>query len=169
MRAGLLVRMKKNKKILIIVLSFFCSFVLAAVPFPAELNDYRPAIPAIVMIYWCLKAPQYIGVINGWFIGLGFDVLHGSVLGQNALGFTLIAYACLLYDSRFKFSPRSQQMVFVFILVVFYIAVTGKVSEIFASGLFTMTHFKGALLTPLIWLLLVALFRRTESNDNTLL
>ncbi|MBT4205531.1 MAG: rod shape-determining protein MreD [Proteobacteria bacterium] len=161
--------MKKNKKILIIALSFFCSFILAVVPFPAELNDYRPAIPAIVMIYWSLKGPQYIGVINGWFIGLGFDVLHGSVLGQNALGFTLIAYACLLYDSRFKFSPWSQQMVFVFILVTVYIAVTGKVSEIFASGLFTMTHFKGTLLTPLIWLLLVALLRRTESKENNLL
>jgi|SaaInlStandDraft_1057018.scaffolds.fasta_scaffold173453_1 rod shape-determining protein MreD len=169
MRVGLLVRMKKNKKILIIALSFFCSFILAVVPFPAELNDYRPAIPAIVMIYWSLKGPQYIGVINGWFIGLGFDVLHGSVLGQNALGFTLIAYACLLYDSRFKFSPWSQQMVFVFILVTVYIAVTGKVSEIFASGLFTMTHFKGTLLTPLIWLLLVALLRRTESKENNLL
>jgi rod shape-determining protein MreD len=161
--------MRKNKKILIIVLSFFCSFILAVVPFPAELNDYRPAIPAIVMIYWCLKAPQYIGVINGWFIGLGFDVLHGSVLGQNALGFTLIAYASLLYDSRFKFSPRSQQMVFVFMLVVLYITVTGKISQVFASGDFTMTHLKGALLTPPIWLLLVTLFRRIESKDNTLL
>jgi rod shape-determining protein MreD len=169
MRAGLLVRMKKNKKILIIALSFFCSFILAVVPFPAELNDYRPAIPAIVMIYWCLKAPQYIGVINGWCIGLGFDVLHGSVLGQNALGFTLIAYACLLYDSRFKFSPRSQQMVFIFMLVVLYITVTGKISQVFASGDFTMTHLKGALLTPPIWLLLVTLFRRIESKDNTLL
>jgi rod shape-determining protein MreD len=169
MRVGLLVRMKKNKKILIIVLSFFCSFILAVIPFSAELNDYRPAIPAIVMIYWCLKAPQYIGVINGWFIGLGFDVLHGSVLGQNALGFTLIAYASLLYDSRFKFSPRSQQMVFVFMLVVLYITVTGKISQIFASGDFTMTHLKGALLTPPIWLLLVTLFRRIESKDNTLL
>ncbi len=169
MRLGLLARMKKSKKIPFIILSFLCSFILAVVPFPAELNDYRPAIPAIVMIYWCLKAPQYIGVINGWFIGLGFDVLHGSVLGQNALGFTLIAYACLLYDSRFKFSPRSQQIVFVFILVAFYITVTGKISQIFASGDFTMTHLKGALFTPLIWLLLVALFRRTESKDNSLL
>lgn len=164
-----MVRMKKSKKILVVVLSFLVSFTLAVAPLHAELNDYRPAIPAIVMIYWCLKAPQYIGVINGWFIGLGLDVLHGSVLGQNALGFTLIAYACVLYDSKFKFSPRSQQMVFVFILVVCYIAVTGKVSEIFASSLFTMTHLKGALLTPLIWLLLVTLFRRTESKDNTLL
>ena len=160
--------MNRSKKVPIVVLSFLASFVLTIFPLPAELSIYRPAIPAIVMAYWCLNAPQYIGVISAWFIGIGFDVLHGSILGQSALGFTLIAYACLLYDSRFKFSPRSQQAIFVFLLVLFYIVVTSKISEIFASGVFTLTHLKGALLTPFIWAFLVILFRGTETKGNAL-
>jgi rod shape-determining protein MreD len=160
--------MNRSKKVSIVVLSFLISFVLAIFPLPAELSIYRPAIPAIVMIYWCLNAPQYVGVISGWFIGIGFDVLQGSVLGQSALGFTLIAYACLLYDSRFKFSPRSQQGIFVFLLVLFYIVLTSKISEIFASGVFTFTYIKGALLTPFVWAFLVVLFKGTETKDNIL-
>jgi rod shape-determining protein MreD len=159
--------MKKSKKVLIMVLSFVVSFVFTVFPLPAELSIYRPAVPAIVMIYWCFNAPQYFGVISGWFIGLGFDVLCGSVLGQNALGFALIGYACLLYDSRFKFSSRSQRMIFVFLSVLSYILVTSKISEIFAYGIFTWSHMKGALLTPIIWVLLVTLVRPTEPKDNT--
>ena len=51
---------------------------------------WRPAWVALVLVYWCMAAPDQVGVVAGWTTGLLLDVMTGTLLGQHALGLSVV-------------------------------------------------------------------------------
>jgi rod shape-determining protein MreD len=72
---------------------------------------------ALVLIYWCMAVPQRVGVGTGFLAGLTLDVLYGSILGENALAKTLIAFLTVHFHLQLRMFPRWQQAVVVLLLV----------------------------------------------------
>jgi len=54
-----------------------------------------PDFVALMVLYWCIEEPRKIGFLTAWFLGLLMDVADGSLFGQHALAYTLLAYAGL--------------------------------------------------------------------------
>ena len=63
-----------------IALSLVVALMLTALPMPDWAAMWRPAWVALVLIYWCMAAPTYAGVLMGWMLGLFLDVLSGTLL-----------------------------------------------------------------------------------------
>jgi len=107
----------------IIILSFIVAFMLTAMPLPDWAQAWRPVWPAMVLIYWCMALPERIGIGVAWFVGLLLDVQQGTLLGQNALGFTLIAFMTLALYQRLRVCSLAKQALFVASILLLYMLV----------------------------------------------
>ena len=95
----------------VIILSVLLAGMLAIVPLPEWLEDWRPQWMALVVIYWVIALPHRMGLVTAWCIGFFVDVLQGSLLGLNALTLTLVAYGALsLYQRMRMFTPLQQSL-----------------------------------------------------------
>lgn len=108
----------------IIVLSFIFAFMLTAMPLPDWAQPWRPVWPALVLVYWCMALPGRIGIGVAWFVGLLLDVQQGTLLGQNALGFALIAFLTLALYQRLRVCSLVKQAFVVTSFLLFYLLIS---------------------------------------------
>lgn len=101
----------------VIVTSFLAALVLTILPWPVWTEQFRPDWVAMVLVYWCMALPQRVGVGTGFLAGLTLDVLYGSILGENALAKTVIAFLTVRFHLQLRMFPRWQQAVVVLLLV----------------------------------------------------
>lgn len=80
---------------------------------------FRPDFMLIVILYWLLRAPHLCNIGTAWLAGLLVDLATGSLLGQHALSFTLVAYIGLSYQRRLVLFNPLQLVGYVFGLLVF--------------------------------------------------
>ena len=101
-----------------IVASFAVALMLDIMPLPHWAALVRPEWAALVLIYWCMALPDRVGVGVGWTVGLLLDVMEGTLLGQYALGFAIIAFLTLKLHRRVRVFPLWQQALTIFLLIV---------------------------------------------------
>lgn len=98
----------------VIVMSFVVAMMLMALPMPDWAGIWRPAWVALVLIYWCMALPARIGIMVAFTLGIFLDVLSGTLLGQNALALSVVAFITLQFYQRVRVLPLWQQGVTVF-------------------------------------------------------
>ena len=103
---------------LVILLTFCIALMLMVLPLPEWARPYRPQWVTLTLIYWTLAAPQRVGVGVGFLLGIALDVLSGTLLGQHALGLSLVAYATVKLHQRIRVFPLWQQSLVVLLLLV---------------------------------------------------
>lgn len=103
---------------LMILGSYLFAVLLAIVPLPDWGQAFRPEWLALVLIFWTVSSADRVGVVGAWWLGLGMDVIYGSLLGQYALGYAFIAFIALKIHQRFRFYLLWQQSVFIFFLLL---------------------------------------------------
>jgi rod shape-determining protein MreD len=113
----------------------------------------------LVLIYWCMAVPERVGIFTGWLVGLALDVMHGSLLGQNAMALALICYVVNLVHLRVRMFPLWQQAFIVFGLVLLHLAITAWVRGV--AGHFTISweYWTPAVTSALIWPFLFVVLR----------
>ena len=78
----------------------------------------RPDFLALVLLYWCIQEPRYVGVGIAWFVGLLMDVGDGTLFGQHALAYAVLAYAAEYFRRRVLRFPLWQQAAQVAVLLL---------------------------------------------------
>lgn len=101
----------------IIWLTFGIALLLTILPLPEWARPLRPQWVSLVLIYWCLALPHRISVGTGFTLGLLLDVLTGTLLGQHALGLSLVAYLAVQLHARIRVFPLWQQALAVLVLL----------------------------------------------------
>ncbi|MCB1876085.1 MAG: rod shape-determining protein MreD [Chromatiales bacterium] len=144
--------------------SFCAAMVLTVIPLPDTLRALRPEWVALVLIYWCLAVPQRVGIGSAWVAGLLTDALTGTLLGQHALGFAVLAYVILKLHRRVRLFPLPQQIPVVLVLLTIYqllnLWILGISGAAPSHGLAWLQPVIGALLWPIVFLALRAGRRR---------
>ncbi|MCG8489505.1 MAG: rod shape-determining protein MreD [Chromatiales bacterium] len=142
----------------VIYLSLLAGFILTIMPLPEWANTFRPQWVALILIYWCMTLPERIGVGVGWTTGFLLDVLTGTLLGQHALGFSVVAYLMLRLHQRVRVIPLRQQVftIFILLLVERLLALwsTGAASYPTPSLWYWVTPIVSTLLWPWIYIIL---------------
>ena len=77
--------------IVVIVLSFIIASSLNVYPLSPSMETLRPMIMIMVMIYWLLFQPRYVGIFTAFTIGLITDLLMDTHLGQQAFAAVVVA------------------------------------------------------------------------------
>ena len=94
-----------------ILLTLFIALLANIVPIGPGAAALRPDVLALVLLYWCIREPRYVGVGTAWFVGLIMDVADATVFGQHALAYAVLAYAADYFRRRVLRFPLWQQAV----------------------------------------------------------
>jgi rod shape-determining protein MreD len=149
---------------LAILASFCVALVLTILPLPDWAQPYRPQWVTLVLIYWTLALPHRVGVGIGFLNGIALDVLTGTLLGQHALGLSIVAFATLKLHQRVRVFPLWQQSLVVLVLLVvehlLALWVMGAIKEKPPGLVYWAVPPIGALLWPWIFVILRDIRRR---------
>ncbi len=135
----------------VIILSFMVAYVLAVIPLPPWLQWGRPEWVALTLIYWCIALPHRVGITTGLVLGVGLDVLEGSVLGQNAFALVVVALLSLILYQRLRVYSLWQQAGVVFMLVGINQLICQWVQNLEGMSLLPRLFLLPALSSALLW------------------
>ena len=76
-----------------IVLSFVAASSLNVYPLSPSMATLRPMVMIMVLIFWLLFQPRYVGIFTAFTIGLIADLLMDTHLGQQAFAAVVVALA----------------------------------------------------------------------------
>lgn len=148
----------------LIIISFVVAVMLTALPLPDWANSWRPAWVALVLIYWCMAVPDRVGLAVGWSMGIILDVLQSTILGQNALGLTLLAYLTIKSYQRMRVFPLAQQAVLICFYLLGYefimLLITGYTGLATGNWTYWMPAITSMLLWPWLFIILRDLRRK---------
>jgi rod shape-determining protein MreD len=118
----------------------------------------KPDLVALVLLYWCIQEPRYVGVGIAWWIGLVLDVGDGTLFGQHALAYAFLAYAAEFFRRRVLRFPLWQQAAQVAVLLGLCAALVLLVRVVGGAPLPRWTYavppLVGAFLWPVLTLVL---------------
>lgn len=129
-----------------------------------------PDLLALVLVFWCVHQPFRIGVGTAFVLGLLMDVNHGSLLGQHALAYSVLAYFAITIHRRlrwFNLKDQALQVLPLFLgahLLVLLVRSLG--GGIFPGWPVFLAPVLQAALWPLVAVLLLAPQRRAPDPDE---
>ena len=89
--------------------SLAVALLLGLLPLPGWLQPFRPYWLALVLVYWIIEAPDRIGLGFAFLLGVLADLAFGTLLGEQALRLTVMAFIVQRFRAQLRFFPLSQQ------------------------------------------------------------
>lgn len=106
-----------------VLLSLVVAFALTIIPIGESWTLWRPEWLALTIVHWGLVSPKNSSLLVAWFLGLLLDAIHGSILGQHALGFSIVLFMTLRMRPRILVNGLFQQMFLLFIVLSTYLLI----------------------------------------------
>lgn len=152
-----------------IVVSFAIALLLNFLPW--QNIALVPDFVALTLAFWCVRQPQLIGLGVAWTLGLLTDVGNGVLLGQHALSYSVLAFCAVTLSRRILWFGLWGQTLHVAALLLLAQGV-GTVVRLATGAEFpgwslAVGPALGALLWPLVSLVLLAPQRRPREIDET--
>lgn len=140
-----------------VLLTLLLALLANIVPLSGLALTLRPDFLALVLLFWCIREPRLIGVGIAWFLGLLMDVADGTLFGQHALAYAVLAYAAEYFRRRVLRFPLWQQAAQVAVLLLFCAALVALVRVVGGAPLPRWDYVVGSLTGALLWPLLTVL------------
>jgi rod shape-determining protein MreD len=141
--------------VVVIALTFFTAMVLAVVSLPeyvpVEVGYLRPEWVTLVLIYWVIALPHRVGIVVAWVVGLTMDVLLGSLLGQHAIAYVLVAYVAYSFYQRLRMFAVWQQSLVIFAIVGLNQLINFWIESIAGIAEWTLWYLLPSVISALAW------------------
>lgn len=152
-----------------IVLSLVAAFILNLLPWGSWIG--LPDFVALVLVFWSIHQPRKVGIGVAFVMGVLMDVHNASLLGQNALAYTLLSYFAIMIHRRVLWFPLGTQALHVFPLLMVMQVVQWVIQVIvnskFPGWFYFIESLTTAALWPVITWMLLAPQRRAINRDDT--
>jgi len=143
---------------LVIIVTLCIALLLSMLPMPDWAQPYRPQWVTLVLLYWAIALPHRVGVGSGFVVGIVLDVLTGTLLGQNALGLSVVTFIAIQLHRRIRVFPFWQQSLGILMLLVIEhllaLWITGATRGVAPGLTYWTVPLIGALLWPWIFVTL---------------
>jgi len=134
-----------------IILSFVIAFALTILPMRAEWILYRPEWIALTFFHWGLVSPGKSSLLLAWFVGLMIDAVYGSIIGQHALGFTIVLFLTLRMRSRLLLDSLLQQIFLLCLVLGTYLLINLWILGITGNSPAGWSYWLTVLSSILVW------------------
>ncbi|KAF1712024.1 rod shape-determining protein MreD [Pseudoxanthomonas kalamensis DSM 18571] len=131
--------------------SLLLALLLALLPLPAVLQPLRPYWLALVVAYWVIEAPETAGLGFAFCIGIVADLMFGSLLGEQALRLTIMAFILQRFRARMRFFPLSQQALVIGALLLNDRIIGTVVHRVLGEPVLPWEYWWAPLLGMLLW------------------
>lgn len=105
------------KRILFMLFSFILGTFLMITPLSFSDHWLKPEFMSLILIFWMVFEPQWVGIGVAFFVGLWMDSLKGGLLGQTALAMTIMGYLTQLLSARIRLQPFWHQTLCMLVLI----------------------------------------------------
>jgi rod shape-determining protein MreD len=154
---------------LFIAFSLALAFMLNLLPWGHWVGV--PDFVALVLVFWSIHQPRKVGIGLAFCMGLLMDVHDATLLGENALAYTLLSYFAIMIHRRVLWFPVGVQALHVLPLMlvtqVAQLLVRLIVSGKFPGWFYFLDSVSTAVLWPVVSALLLAPQRRAIDRDET--
>lgn len=145
--------------LLVIVMSFVIASSLSVYPLNPNMATLRPMLMVMVLIFWLLFQPLYVGVFSAFIIGLSADLLMDTRLGQQAFAAVVVAFLIKISSIYLKqLNTLSAWLVASFGLIVFQC--TLWVLQALTQNLFVWQSALSLAMSIVSWPLILLVLRR---------
>lgn len=152
---------------LFIAVSLFAAFLLNLQPWGHWVGV--PDFVALVLVFWGIHQPRRVGIGIAFCMGLLMDVNDATLLGENALAYTLLSYFAITLHRRVLWFPLKKQVWYILFLLLssqlVQMLVQFIVSQRTSSWLYLLDSCIGTLLWPVVTAVLLAPQRRSVNTD----
>ncbi len=139
------------KNSILIAITFLISMMLAILPVPQSISWYQPAWVFMVLLFWMIALPHRVGIFAAFIVGLLQDLLMGTILGQHAFVFSLMAYFYMRFHTPIRSLPLWQQGLLVFFSTLLYLLVQYWIMAVADQALATWRYWLPLVTTMLLW------------------
>lgn len=91
-----------TQTLLIVIASFIAASIVNIYPMSVDVARLRPMALIMVLVFWLVFKPAYVGVIIAFIVGLSADLLLDTRLGQQAFCAVIMAFCIRLIGRYFK-------------------------------------------------------------------
>lgn len=143
--------------IFLIKITFF-ALILSTIPLNEVLLDVSAFWLLLFYIYWLTYFPTKATFFIALILGVLIDILHGDILGQNALALILSSLFISSVKQSFFVSNLSTQQIYVFIsssIYLLFFLLTSILTQDFVLNYYVfLAPFTSALVWPIVRFLL---------------
>ena len=150
-----------------ILFTFFLGIVANIAPAAGVMLMLRPDFLALVILYWCIQEPRYVGVGVAWMLGLLMEVGDATVFGQHALAYAVLAYAAEYFRRRVQRFPLWQQAPQVGALLLVCAALVLLVRIVGGAPMPRWTYIVPAIVGALLWPLISVLLQWPQRPNRS--
>jgi rod shape-determining protein MreD len=145
------------------------AFVLNILPWGRL--DGVPDFLAIVLVFWNIHQPRKVGIGIAFLVGLLMDVHDSTLLGEQALAYSLLSYGAMSLHRRVPWFGNGGQMLHVLPLFLAAQLVIVVVRMLLGAPFPGLGYFLQSVTSTLLWpladvLLLVPQRRSLDRDDN---
>ena len=101
--------MSRHHNAWLLPVSVVAALLLGLLPLPPWMQPFRPYWLALVLVYWLIEAPDRAGIGFAFLLGVVADLAFGTLLGEQALRLTVMAFIVQRFRAQLRFFPLSQQ------------------------------------------------------------
>lgn len=148
--------------LLVVWFTLLFALCLQVMPLAEGWQVYRPEWLGLMLVYWCMRAPDRVGVFHGFVLGLLLDLIEGVPLGQNALIFSLLAFLSALVYPRFRTYSLVQQAVLVLVLLGLIQLLEQWVRTLAGNYAIHLAFLIPSLISAVLWPWLATMFHALE-------
>jgi rod shape-determining protein MreD len=142
-----------------IAFSLIAALLLNLLPWSGAWLWVRPDFVALVVLYWCVEQPRKIGFITAWLLGLFMDVADGTLFGQHALAYSILAYAGIVLHRRVRMFSGTPQVLHVVPLLLMNDVIVIVIRMLAGADFPGFQYFIGSFVGGALWLPLGALLK----------
>ena len=92
-----------------VAITLALAFTINLLPLSGFALALRPDFFALVLLYWAIHQPRWIGIGVAWACGLLTDVVEANLFGQHALAYAILGFAASYFHRRVLRFPLWQQ------------------------------------------------------------
>jgi rod shape-determining protein MreD len=127
-----------------------------------------PDLTAAVLAFWCIHQPRRVGIGVAWILGLLLDVGNGALLGQHALGYSVLAFLAFAVHRRILWFPLWQQALHLLLLLLSTQLLTLVIRLAAGAGFPGWTYFAGSFICAALWPVLSFLLLLPQRQPETM-
>lgn len=127
-----------------------------------------PDLTATVLAFWCIHQPRRVGIGIAWTLGLLLNVGNGALLGQHALGYSVLAFLAFALHRRLLWFPPWQQALHILLLLLSTQLLTLVIRIAAGAGFPGWTYFAGSFICAALWPVLSFLLLLPQQRPETI-
>jgi len=134
-----------------ILLTLVLALLANLLPWSGWTAWLAPDFVALLVLYWCIHEPRKFGFLTAWLLGLMMDIADGSLFGQHALAYVILAYAGTFLHRRVQRFSMAPQILHVIPLLLFTDLVVLLVRALAGADFPGLPYFLGRFVGAALW------------------